>query len=124
MIALGLLLVFCIISYVITNRILIKIISKFFEKTSTKSDDILIEKGFFNKISNFIPLIIFYNLFNHFFGIYPLINRLLLVLISIVVILSINSLLNALNAIYNQNKDSSKVNIKSYLQIIKLIIIK
>ena len=122
MIALGLLLVFCIISYVITNRILIKIISKFFEKTSTKSDDILIEKGFFNKISNFIPLIIFYNLFNHFFGIYPLINRLLLVLISIVVILSINSLLNALNAIYNQNKDSSKVNIKSYLQIIKLII--
>ena len=120
-IVLGIFLVICIASYLISNKILISLISNLFKKTSTKLDDILIEKGFLNRLSNLIPLIIFYNLFNHFYGDYLIINRLALALIAIVVILSINSLLNAFNEIYNQSKYSDKVNIKSYFQIIRLV---
>ena len=120
-IVLGIFLVICIVSYLISNKILISLISNLFKKTSTKLDDILIEKGFLNRLSNLIPLIIFYNLFNHFYGDYLIINRLALALIAIVVILSINSLLNAFNEIYNQSKYSDKVNIKSYFQIIRLV---
>ena len=120
-VVLGIFLVICIVSYFISNKIIIRLISNFFKKTSTKLDDILIEKGFLNRLSNLIPLIIFYNLFNHFYGDYLIINRLALALIAIVVILSINSLLNTFNEIYNQSKYSDKINIKSYFQIIRLV---
>ena len=118
----GVFLAICIASYLISNKIIIKLISNFFKRTSTKLDDILIEKGFLNRLSNLIPLIIFYNLFNYIYGDYLLINRLALALIAIVVILSINSLLNAFNDIYNQSKYSDKINIKSYFQILTLVI--
>tara|TARA_B100001121_G_scaffold146542_1_gene128165 strand:- start:313 stop:1509 length:1197 start_codon:yes stop_codon:yes gene_type:complete len=112
----------CIVTYIISNKIIIKLISNLFKKTSTKIDDILIEKGFLKRLSNLIPLIVFYNLFNQFYGDYLIINRLTLALIAIVVILSINSLLNAFNEIYNQSKYSDKINIKSYFQIIRLVL--
>lgn len=121
-VVLGIFLVICIASYLISNKILIRLISNLFKKTSTKLDDILIEKGFLNRLSNLIPLIIFYNLFNHFYGDYLIINRLALALIAIVVILSTNSLLNAFNEIYNQSKYSDKINIKSYFQILRLVL--
>ena len=121
-IVLGILLLICIISYLIANKIFIRLISNLFKKTSTKLDDILIEKGFLNRLSNLIPLIIFYNLFNHFYGAYLIINRLTLALIAIIVILSVNSLLNAFNEIYNQSKYSDKINIKSYFQILRLVL--
>ena len=38
-----------LISYFITKYIVIKSISRLFKKTSTKLDDILVEKGFFNR---------------------------------------------------------------------------
>jgi len=112
----------CIGTYILSNKIIIKLISNLFKKTSTKMDDILIEKGFLKRISNLIPLIVFYNLFNQFYGDYLIINRLTLALIAFVVILSINSLLNAFNEIYNQSKYSDKINIKSYFQIIRLVL--
>ena len=121
-VVLGIFLVICIASYLISNKIIIRLISNLFKKTSTKLDDILIEKGFLNRLSNLIPLIIFYNLFNHFYGDYLIINRLALALIAIVVILSINSLLNAFNEIYNQSKYSDKINIKSYFQVLRLFL--
>ena len=121
-VVLGIFSVICIASYLISNKILIRLISNLFKKTSTKLDDILIEKGFLNKLSNLIPLIIFYNLFNYIYGDYLIVNRLTLALIAIVVILSINSLLNAFNEIYNQSKYSDKINIKSYFQIVRLVL--
>ena len=121
-VVLGVFLVICIASYLISNKILIRLISNFFKKTSTKLDDILIEKGFLNRLSNLIPLIIFYNLFNYIYGDHLIVNRLALALIAIVVILSINSLLNAFNEIYNQSKYSDKINIKSYFQILRLLL--
>jgi len=102
--------------------VVLKAIFHLFEKTSTKLDDILIEKGFLNKVSYIIPLVIFYNLFNHLIGGYEIINRLLLSLVAIVVVASINSFLNVLNDIYNQSKYSSSINVKSYVQILKLIL--
>ena len=109
-------------SYVLMRYVVLKAISRLFEKTSTKLDDILIETGFLNRISYIVPLIISYNLFNSFIGSYLIINRLLLSLIAIVIILSFNSLLNVFNDIYNRSKYSNNINLKSYFQILRLII--
>jgi len=119
---LGLIFCFSMLIYLLMRYVVLKAIFHLFEKTSTKLDDILIEKGFLNKVSYIIPLVIFYNLFNHLIGGYEIINRLLLSLVAIVVVASINSFLNVLNDIYNQSKYSSSINVKSYVQILKLIL--
>ena len=111
-----------VISYIITRYIIIKIIFHFFEKTSTKIDDILIEKGFFNRLSYVVPLLIIYNLSDNLMHGYEIINRLLLSLIIIVFSFSFSSLINVINEIYNRSKYSKSINIKSYFQILKLII--
>lgn len=108
-------------SYVLMRYVVLKAISRLFEKTSTKLDDILIQTGFLNRISYIVPLFILYNLFNSFIGSYLIINRLLLSLITIVIILSFNSLLNVFNDIYNRSKYSNNINLKSYFQILRLI---
>jgi len=121
-ILLGLALSLSLLSYFIMRYVVIKSIIHLFKKTSTKLDDILIEKGFLNRLSYIVPLIILYNLFNSLIGSYLIVNRLLLSLIAIVIILAINSLLNVFNDIYNQSKYSNSINIKSYFQIFRLII--
>ena len=40
------------ISYILTRYIVIKSISHFFKRTSTDLDDILLEKGLFNRLSS------------------------------------------------------------------------
>ena len=111
-----------IISYLITRYIIIKIIFHFFKKTSTKIDDILIEKGFLNRLSYIVPLLLIYNLFDNLMNGYEIINRLLLSVIITVLSFSFNSLINVINEIYNRSKYSKSVNIKSYFQILKLIV--
>ena len=121
-ILIGLILSLSFLSYLLMRYVVIKAIFHLFEKTSTKLDDILIEKGFLNRLSYIVPLIILHNLFDSLIGNYLIINRLLLSLIAIVIVASINSLLSVLNDIYNQSKYSKSINIKSYFQILRLIV--
>ena len=118
----GLVLFLSFLSYLLMRYVVIKAIFHLFEKTSTKLDDILIEQGFLNRLSYIVPLIILYNLFDNFIGSYQMVNRLLLSLIAVVIVASINSLLSVLNVIYNQSKYSNSLNVKSYVQIIRLIV--
>ena len=121
-ILLGAILCLSIFSYLFMRYIVIKALFHLFQKTSNTIDDILIENGLFNRLSYILPLIIFYNLFNSLIGDYLFINRLVLVLIAIVIVASINSLLNVISDIYNKSKYSSTINIKSYFQILRLLI--
>jgi len=109
------------IAYLITRYIILKSISSLFKKTSTDIDDILIEKGLFNRLSYIIPLLIIFNFVNTIPE-YYLISRLTLALITITILASINSFISSINAIYLKSKYSNKLNIKSYIQIFKLII--
>ena len=121
-ILLGAILCFSIFSYLFMRYIVIKALFHLFQKTSNTIDDILIENGLFNRLSYILPLIIFYNLFNSLIGDYLFINRLVLVLIAIVIVASINSLLNVISDVYNKSKYSSAINIKSYFQVLRLLI--
>ena len=110
------------ISYIITRYGIVKLILRLFEKTSNKIDDVLIQTGFLNRVSYAVPLIIIYNLIDTVLGEHIIINRILLSLLAIVFVSCLNSLLNALNDIYNQSKYSTSVNIKSYFQVLKLFV--
>ena len=121
-ILLAMILALTVTSYIVMRYVVVKTLFHIFEKTSTKIDDILIEKGFLNRLSYIVPLIVLYNLFDNLIGSYEIINRILLALIVIVIVASINSLLSVINDIYNQSKYSNSVNIKSYFQILRLIV--
>jgi len=116
-----LILAFSFVVYLITRFVVIKTISHFFKKTSTDLDDILIEKGLFNRLSYLPPLFIIYN-FNEIIPEFNLFDRVLLALIAFIVITSVNAFISAVSEIYSKSKYAGKLNIKSYLQVLKLIV--
>ena len=107
--------------YLITNRIILKSISHFFKKTSTYVDDILIEKKVFNKIPYLIPLIFIYNL-KDLLPWFNAVENFLLSFFALIILISLNAFINALNEVYTRSKFSNKLNIKSYIQVLKLIV--
>ena len=116
-----LILAFSFIVYLITRYVVIKTISHFFKKTSTDLDDILVEKGLFNRLSYLPPLFIIYNL-NEIIPEFNFFDRVLLALIVFIVITSINALISAVSEIYSKSRYAGRLNIKSYLQVLKLIV--
>ena len=109
------------ITYLVTRYVILRTISNLFKKTSTNLDDILIDKGLFNRLSYVVPLLIIYNL-TDLLPEYVIIGRLVLASISVLILASLNSFINSINEIYSKSKCSNRLNIKSYLQILKLII--
>ena len=86
---------------------MIKAISNLFKKTSTELDDILIEKGLFNRLSYAVPLILIYNLSN-LLPEYEIIGRALLGLISAVLLFSLNSFISAISEIYSRSRYANR----------------
>ena len=113
--------IICVILYNITSKVLITTIDKVFKRTSTQIDDILLEKKVFNKLPYLIPLVFIYNLE----GLLPnneLIDRIVVALIFFIILLTVNAFINALGHIYDTSRYAKKFNIKSYIQITKLIL--
>ncbi len=109
------------LSYLFSCRIILKILKKIFKKTATHLDDILIEKGVLNRLAFSVPLLVIY-LFSDLFPDYShAIQQGLSALLVIVFILVVNSTLDAVNEIYSRSEFAHQLNIKSYLQISKLI---
>ena len=111
-----------VLSYLVMRFLVLKSIFHFFKRTSTQLDDILVDSGFLNRISYAVPIFIVKDLIASLIGDYELLNRLLLFLILIVVVSAINSLLTIINELYNKTQYSNRMNIKSYFQILRLIV--
>ena len=113
------------IAYYIARLILTSVVVRIFRKTATKLDDIMIEKGVLSKLSYLIPIVVIYNLveiYNIPDSKEELFSRIIFSLVTIVIISAVNSLLSVINAVYSESKFSNKINIKSYLQIVRLIL--
>jgi len=108
-------------TYLVSRYVILRVISNLFKKTSTQLDDVLIDRGLFNRLSYVVPLLIIFNL-KDLLPDYVIVGRLLLGLIAVSVLASLNSLISAVNEIYSKSRYSNRLNIKSYLQILKLMI--
>ena len=104
------------LSYFITRYLILDLfIIRLLRKTNTQIDDILIDKGFFNRLSYVVPLVVFY-----YFKVIP--NQYESALFAIIILFALNSLISAMGEIYFRSKYANRVNIKSYIQILKLIV--
>ena len=113
----------CFIANFITKQIVVRIITKIVRKNAFQWDDILLERKVFRKLSHIVPAIILFYFAETFPTYEDLIKQLVVVYLIIVGLAIINSLLNAINDIY-QTYEISKIRpIKGYIQVIKIIII-
>ena len=119
---LGILAVLSLVAFWITEKIIIKLLTKMLQKTSTQMDDILIKHNVFKRLTYVVPALIFYNFAYAAPQFTNMIQRASLVLMAIAGLMVINSFLNALNDIYKKTKYHERLDINSYLQITKLII--
>ncbi len=119
---LGILAVLSLVAFWITEKIIIKLLTKMLQKTSTQMDDILIKHNVFKRLTYVVPALIFYNFAYAVPQFANMIQRASLVLMAIAGLMVINSFLNALNDIYKNTKYHERLDINSYLQITKLII--
>ena len=107
--------------FLVTNRIILRSIAKIFRRTSTTFDDILLEQKVFHKLPYLIPLIFLYSL-REVVPFFKTMDRFLIALIALIILISLNALINAINDLYKKSRFADKLNIKSYAQVVKLII--
>jgi len=110
------------ISYFITKHFIIKTLSNYIKKTKTRLDDILLQKSILRQLSLIAPLVIIFS-FSHVFPLAgDLTKRITVALISWLVLITVGSLLTALNELYITLEISKTRPIKGYIQVAKLIL--
>lgn len=121
-----LLILFSYLAYVITWRIVRKILIPILKRSKNQFDDLLVKHNFFKKVSYLVPAFILYyfaesalNIFPSFIGIF---NAILEIFFVIIAILIVDSLLSTLNDFYERYDFAKDNPIKGLVQIIKIII--
>ena len=97
-------------------------LTSLFRKTKSQKDDLLADKGLLKSLSFYPPLIILNLIFYMKFGSVDLFDRFYNILLTIVTTSVILSLVEILNSIYSNSRFSSQINIRSYVQVLKLFI--
>jgi miniconductance mechanosensitive channel len=121
-----LLILFSYLVYVITWRIVRKILIPILRRSKNQFDDLLVKHNFFKKVSYLVPAFILYYfsesaliIFPNFIGIF---NGILEIFFVVIAILIISSLLSTLNDFYERYDFAKDNPIKGLVQIIKIII--
>jgi miniconductance mechanosensitive channel len=119
-------LIFALLSDLITRRIILTVIARIVEKTTTTWDDIIYERKVFNRLSHLAPAIIIYISIGHVLTDFPRLEVFLLKIIQIymivVTLLVFNSFILALHEIYMTLEISKNRSIKGFIQIGQIIL--
>ena len=119
------LLVLCLswFGYKIAQGPLNRVLERLSGLTNQQWDDVLVEKHVFQRLLNFVPLILIYVLTTPILAgtqLLSLSQTLISVLFLIAGMLTVDSLLNALMAIYANSAISKEVSITPFVQVLKL----
>lgn len=115
--------VICMIANFITQKIVIRVITKIVTKTKFKWDNMILERKVFHKLSHIVPAIIIYSFSSIFPSHQQLIEKLAIAYFIIVGLWVLNALINAITDIYQTYEISKVKPIKGYMQVTKFIVI-
>lgn len=125
-IAFLLVIILSIIADRIAKSYVLKLVSFFVAKTKSKWDDALHARNFFNQMAHLAPAVVIYLLTPAALAgserIATIILNAVLVYMVILLILIVDSFLNAAHDIYNTFEVSKAIPIKSFIQVLKLIV--
>ncbi|MCB2207944.1 MAG: mechanosensitive ion channel family protein [Bacteroidetes bacterium] len=121
-----LLLLVAYLAYVITWRIVRRLLIPIMRRSKNQFDDLLVKHNFFKKVSYLVPALILYYfsesallIFPDFIGIFNVIIEIFFVVIAILIV---DSLLSTLNDFYERYEFAKDNPIRGLVQIIKIII--
>jgi len=114
------------IAYFITKIIVLRVIRNLTRRSKTNWDDVLLEIGFFNKLSHLVPAYLVYAFTPLVLANYPqaasVVQTLLVIIMLLIFMSSINSFLNALNIIYQEFTVARSKPVKGYVQAAKILL--
>ncbi|WP_167392945.1 mechanosensitive ion channel family protein [Prosthecochloris marina] len=120
-------LVLIVIVEVLTKRIFLNAISAFASKTKTRYDDLLVKYKVFQWLAHLIPPLLLYNFAVPVLQFYPksvdVVQSLALVYLTVIFVFVILSALDALLEYYNQSTVARKLPLKSFIQVIKTVVV-
>lgn len=106
----------------IVRKVLLKHLNSYVIKTKVKWDDIILEKQVFQRLAHIIPIGIIHASASLFPAYQVWIQRVAFSCMVVIVLLSADRLLDAINEIYSNYKVSKVRPIKGYLQVIEIIL--
>ncbi len=112
----------CMIVYFIVKNYLLRAIATLFRKSRTHFDDIIVEKRVLVRLAYIIPVIMVYHFSPYIPGPTDIIRQIMSATLILLLVLVIGSFLSAVNEIYSHLEFSRKFPLKSYLQVLKIII--
>jgi len=114
--------ILCLVVNKLTQIILYSIVHKAVEKSVTPWDDILMEKGFFTRISKLAPVAVIYLSAPLLPDVRIMIEHASLAALGLVALYSMGALLDAVDAIYRSYEVSRNRPIRGYLQAVKIFL--
>jgi miniconductance mechanosensitive channel len=125
-IRLSIIIVISLLVFWITKRLLLHYGIKLISKTKNIYDDYLVDRRVLHRISHLIPALVIFHLATLLLDIYPIGGRIIHTIAVIYVVgvayFTVNGLLNVLEDIYNTRPYSTSRPIKSYVQLLKIIL--
>lgn len=113
-----------VISFFITKKVILNLVSKFIRSTKTVWDDYLLKRNLFHKASYFAPAIVLHYYVNNIgnFSLNTFVHNAIYIYMLALTMLLINTLLDSVNDIYTSYAVSKQKPIKGFIQILKIII--
>lgn len=110
----------------LSKNVLLRLVSRLTRKTKTDWDDKVLDRKVFHRIAHLAPAILIYYLVPVAFKELPVLQDIFQIAtqiyIALIVLLSLDSLLSAINDIYNTYEISNTKPIKGYVQVIKILL--
>ncbi|MFH1765040.1 MAG: mechanosensitive ion channel domain-containing protein [Gemmatimonadota bacterium] len=109
---------------ILTRRFILRVISRVVTQTKFTWDDVIFKRKVFRRLAHVAPAIVLFYGTPFVPGIPPslsqLVQRMALGFMVLIVVLSVDRLLSAMNDIYSTRPDAKSRPIKGYLQIVKI----
>ena len=110
----------------VTRRLLLAYIRRWIKKSKTVWDDFLLEAKLLDRLANYAPALVIYYTVPAALANYPdtvvIIQAVISVVMILLAVLVIDALLNVFHGIYNTFPVSRDVNIRGYLQVVKIVV--
>ncbi|MCL2074661.1 MAG: mechanosensitive ion channel family protein [Marinilabiliaceae bacterium] len=121
----SLLVVIAAVIFIIAIMVILPLLERFFRKTETKLDDVLIERKFFKRAFHLFPAIVLSiglpTIFDSDSQVFDLISRALNLYYIIIIYTIFESCMNIANDYYDMNKGVSRAGITGIVQALKIV---
>jgi len=110
---------------IVVKKIIVSSITRLAQRSKNKWDDVFVRQKVFNRLAHLAPAVIIFYALRFIFeaeGVVRFLQNLTQSYMILVVVLVIDSVLNALHEIYMKLPVSEGRNIKGYIQVVKIII--